>query len=156
MSYTHLSIVERSKLEILHQQGKSARVIAQELGRHHATISRELRRNAQQKSYQAERSQEDYCQRRAASVPNGKWMPDRTARSMEIAFGAVASPYPTGVFQTATTDRGKDFACYAKRRLHMGFRSTLLTLIHPGNAARVKTPMDSSLSSFLTEPISHK
>lgn len=238
MSYTHLSIVERSKLEILHQQGKSARVIAQELGRHHGTISRELRRNAQQESYQAERSQEDYCQRRTASVPNGKWtpelasiiekklqatwspeqivgrlrqegkpmvcyktiyrwlyagrlmkglftvlrhkgkrqkavetrgkfvvgrplsqrpkevrsresfghweldtivsgrgkskgcvatfierktrlytailMPDRTAQSMEIAFGVVASPYPTGVFQTATADRGKEFACYAK------------------------------------------
>nr|WP_234399766.1 helix-turn-helix domain-containing protein [Paenibacillus popilliae] len=28
MSYTHLSIIERSKLEILHQQGKSARAIA--------------------------------------------------------------------------------------------------------------------------------
>lgn len=34
MSYTHLSIVERTKLEILHQQGKSARAIACELGRH--------------------------------------------------------------------------------------------------------------------------
>ncbi len=45
MSYTHLSIVERSKLEILHQQGKSTRAIAKELGRHHSTISRELRRN---------------------------------------------------------------------------------------------------------------
>uniref|UniRef100_UPI0027E49595 helix-turn-helix domain-containing protein n=1 Tax=Paenibacillus hunanensis TaxID=539262 RepID=UPI0027E49595 len=36
MSYTHLSIVERSKLEIFHQQGKSTRAIARELGRHHA------------------------------------------------------------------------------------------------------------------------
>nr|WP_226383543.1 helix-turn-helix domain-containing protein [Paenibacillus massiliensis] len=45
MSYTHLSIIERSKLEILHQQGKSTRAIAKELGRHHATIGRELRRN---------------------------------------------------------------------------------------------------------------
>ncbi|PWW44320.1 helix-turn-helix domain-containing protein, partial [Paenibacillus pabuli] len=41
MSYAHLSIIERSKLEILHQQGKSARAIARDLGRHHATISRE-------------------------------------------------------------------------------------------------------------------
>jgi IS30 family transposase len=236
MSYSHLSIVERSKLEILHQQGKSARIIAQELGRHHATISRELRRNTQRELYQAERSQEDYCQRRKASIPHGKWtpelasviekklqatwspeqivkrlrregesmvcdktiyrwlytgrlmkgvltalrhkgkrrkpvetrgkfavgrlisqrpkevraresfghweldtvvsqrgkskgcvatfverktrlytaipMPDRTARSMENAFGEVVALYPTGVFQTATTDRGKEFACY--------------------------------------------
>lgn len=39
-------------------------------------------------------------------------MPDRTAHSMEIAFGVVASQYPDGTFQTATTDRGKEFACY--------------------------------------------
>jgi IS30 family transposase len=32
---------------------------------------------------------------------------------MEIAFGVAASQYPQGTFQTATTDRGKEFACYA-------------------------------------------
>jgi IS30 family transposase len=237
MSYTHLSVIERGKLEILHQQGKSARAIAKELGRHHATISRELRRNAAQEAYHAERSQEQYAQHRKASIPVGKWtpklaavieeklqatwspeqiverlrqegqrvvcfktmyrwlyagllvrgdlsalrhkgkrqkpaetrgkftvgtpiskrpktvrsretfghweldtvvsgrgkskgcvatfverktrlynanrMPDRTALSMEIAFGVAVSQYPAGVFQTATTDRGKEFACYA-------------------------------------------
>lgn len=40
-------------------------------------------------------------------------MPDRTAYSMEVAFGVVASQYPKGTIQTATTDRGKEFACYA-------------------------------------------
>ena len=237
MSYTHLSIIERSKLEILHQQGKSARAIAKELGRHHATISRELHRNAVQEPYHAERSQESYAQRRKASIPVGKWtpelakvieeklqatwspeqiverlrqegqaivcfktiyrwlytgllvkglltvlrhkgkrqkpaetrgkfavgkpisqrpkevrsretfghweldtvvsgrgkskgcvatfverktrlytairMPDRTALSMEIAYGVAASQYPAAAFQTATADRGKEFACYA-------------------------------------------
>ncbi|WP_301880854.1 IS30 family transposase [Paenibacillus sp. 11B] len=39
-------------------------------------------------------------------------MPDRTALSMEIAFGVAASQYPAGAFQTATADRGKEFACY--------------------------------------------
>ncbi|WP_149096499.1 IS30 family transposase [Paenibacillus terrae] len=237
MSYTHLSIIERSKLEILHQQGKSSRAIAEELGRHHATICREIRRNAELASYDAQRSQHAYEQRRRASVPQGKWteeqavelkeklhatwspeqiverfrtegqptvccktiyrwlyagrlaqadvkvlrhkgkrqqpaekrgkfavgksiserpkevrsrdtfghweldtvvsgrrkskgcvatfierktrlytavqMPDRTALSMEIAFGVAASQYPAGAFQTATADRGKEFACYA-------------------------------------------
>jgi len=237
MSYAHLSIIERSKLEILHQQGKSARAIAKELGRHHATISRELRRNPAADPYQAERSQDNYAKRRQASVPLGKWtpelarvieeklcatwspeqivqrlreegeaipcfktiyrwlytghlvkgvltvlrhkgkrqkpaetrgkfavgkaisqrpkevrsretfghweldtvvsgrgksrgcvatfierktrlytairMPDRTALSMEIAFGVAASQYPAKAFQTATADRGKEFACYA-------------------------------------------
>jgi IS30 family transposase len=40
-------------------------------------------------------------------------MPDRTALSMEMAFAVVASPYPQGSFQTATTDREKELACYA-------------------------------------------
>ncbi|MDY8048477.1 IS30 family transposase [Paenibacillus polymyxa] len=42
-------------------------------------------------------------------------MPDRTALSMEIAFGVgVAAPqFPLGTFQAATVGRGKEFACYA-------------------------------------------
>ncbi|MFF2017641.1 IS30 family transposase [Paenibacillus sp. NPDC058177] len=40
-------------------------------------------------------------------------MPDRTAHSMEIAFGVIASQYPHKTFLTATADRGKEFACYA-------------------------------------------
>ncbi len=39
-------------------------------------------------------------------------MADRTAHSMEIAFGVAASQYPKGSYQTATTDHGKEFACY--------------------------------------------
>ncbi|KGP77444.1 IS30 family transposase [Paenibacillus sp. MAEPY2] len=237
MSYSHLSIIERSKLEILHRQGKSARAIAEELGRHHTTICREISRNVHLESYQAESSQQAYVQRRKASVSKGKWtkdhaeeleeklhatwspeqiverfktenrpsvcfktiyrwiyagrllkgalhvlrhkgkrqkpaetrgkfavgrpisqrpkdvrsretfghweldtvvsgrgkskgclptfierktrlytaiqMPDRTALSMEIAFGVAAAQYPAAAFQTATTDRGKEFACYA-------------------------------------------
>lgn len=60
MSYTHLSIIERSKLEILHQLGKSTRAIAKELGRHRATIGRELHRNTTEHSYCAENSQESF------------------------------------------------------------------------------------------------
>lgn len=40
-------------------------------------------------------------------------MPDRTAHSREVAFGVLASQYPNVAFQTATADRGKEFACYA-------------------------------------------
>lgn len=73
MSYTHLSIVERSKLEILHQQGKSARAIAKELGRHPSTICRELERTASSYVYTAEQAQQAYQERRKASVSTGKW-----------------------------------------------------------------------------------
>lgn len=41
-------------------------------------------------------------------------MLDRTAASMETAFQSVAARYPKGTFQTATTDRGKEFACYER------------------------------------------
>ncbi|QWU17610.1 transposase, IS30 family [Paenibacillus sophorae] len=40
-------------------------------------------------------------------------MPDRTAYSMEVACGVVASQYPHSAFQSATVDRGKEFACYS-------------------------------------------
>lgn len=40
-------------------------------------------------------------------------MPDRTAHSMEVAFGVLASQYPSSALLTATADRGKEFACYA-------------------------------------------
>jgi IS30 family transposase len=39
-------------------------------------------------------------------------MPNRTAHAMEVAFGVAASQYPQRVFQTATTDRGKEFGCF--------------------------------------------
>lgn len=91
MSYTHLSIIERSKLEILHQQGKSTRAIAKELGRHHATISRELSRNATEHRYCAENSQESYVKRRKASVPGGKWNLE-LASSIEEKLQATWSP----------------------------------------------------------------
>ncbi|MET3211353.1 UNVERIFIED_CONTAM: IS30 family transposase [Paenibacillus sp. PvR008] len=88
---SHLSIIERSKLEILHQQGKSARAIAEELGRHHATISREIRRNAQLPSYETESSQHAYKERRKASVPQGKWTEEQ-AKELEEKLQATGSP----------------------------------------------------------------
>lgn len=57
MSYRHLSIIERSKLEVLHRQGRSSRAIAKELGRHPSTICRELDRVTSSHPYQAEQAQ---------------------------------------------------------------------------------------------------
>lgn len=39
-------------------------------------------------------------------------MPDRTANSMETAIKRLYASFPKGAFQTATTDRGGEFACY--------------------------------------------
>lgn len=236
MGYTHLSITERSQLEILLRLGWSNRAIGKELDRHHSTIARERLRGSANGSYTAEKAQPAYIERRMSSRPAGRYtrelvqeleekleqtwspeqiaeecrvsgkpfvcfktiyrwlytgrlaagevkvlrhkgkrrkpletrgrflvgktirqrpkevrkretfghweldtvvssrgnsracaatfierktrlyvavkMPDRTAHSMEAAFGIVAIQYPKGTFQTATADRGKEFACY--------------------------------------------
>jgi IS30 family transposase len=236
MGYTHLSITERSQLEILLRLGWSNRAIGKELGRHHSAIARERLRGGADGAYTAEHAQSAYLERRMSSRPVGRFtselaqeleekleqtwspeqiaeerrmsgkpfvcfktiyrwlytdrlaagevkvlrhkgkrrkpmetrgrflvgktisqrpkeirkresfghweldtvvssrgnsracaatfierktrlyvavkMPDRTAHSMEVAFGVVASQYPQGTFQTATADRGKEFACY--------------------------------------------
>jgi IS30 family transposase len=46
-------------------------------------------------------------------------MPDRTAHSMEVACGVVASQFPSTAFRSATVDRGKEFACYASLERHL-------------------------------------
>jgi IS30 family transposase len=45
MNYYHLTTGERHKIELLLQQGKTARAIGRILNRHHSTISREINRN---------------------------------------------------------------------------------------------------------------
>ena len=76
---------------IHHGQGKSARAIDRELGRHHATICRELRRNELQDLYRAERVQESYVQRRLPPSPARKWTPER-AVVIEEKLQATWSP----------------------------------------------------------------
>lgn len=48
-------------------------------------------------------------------------MPDRTASSMEDAITRLYEALPKGAFKTATTDRGKEFACYkaVEENLHV-------------------------------------
>ncbi|MDQ0724975.1 IS30 family transposase [Paenibacillus sp. W4I10] len=91
MSYSHLSIIERSKLEILHKQGQSSRAIAKELGRHPSTIYRELERTVSLQPYQAEHAQSAYQERRKASVSPGKWS-KAIANSLEEKLQATWSP----------------------------------------------------------------
>lgn len=91
MSYSHLSINERSKLEILHKQGQSSRTIAKDLGRHPSTICRELDRVVASHPYQAEQAQNAYEERRKVSVSPGKCS-DALAASLEEKLEATWSP----------------------------------------------------------------
>lgn len=77
MSYSHLSITERSQLALLHRLGWSTRAIATELKRHHSTIARELTRGMEAGEYQAETAHHAYGQRREKSTSRGKWTPER-------------------------------------------------------------------------------
>lgn len=77
MSYSHLSITERSQLALLHRLGWSTRAIATELKRHHSTIARELNRGGGADEYQAEAAHAAYDKRRKCSVSRGKWTTER-------------------------------------------------------------------------------
>jgi IS30 family transposase len=69
MSYTHLTPTERGQIQALRQEGRSLRYIADRLGRHISTISRELRRNMTRKGYKAQQAQHQYHQRRESCHP---------------------------------------------------------------------------------------
>jgi IS30 family transposase len=47
-------------------------------------------------------------------------MSNRTVESMVRAIKTLVSMYPEGVFQRATVDRGKEFACYEQVKKDLG------------------------------------
>ena len=61
MSYVHLTISERVKIETLSDLNYSIREIAHQLGRSPSTVSRELKRCESAGSYQAEAAQKTYA-----------------------------------------------------------------------------------------------
>lgn len=66
--YHHLTITEREKILVLHEQKKSLHVIAREMGRSVSTISREIKRNVvKDEVYSAAAAQKRYQKRRKRS-----------------------------------------------------------------------------------------
>lgn len=103
MSYTHLTPTERGQIQALHQERKSMRYIADRMGRHISTISREVRRNRTPRGYNAQRAQRCYCQRRQSCRPAkrlaylrlwhylidkivGGWTPEQVAGRLPIEY----------------------------------------------------------------------
>lgn len=73
MSYHHLSIFDRSRIQVLHNLCFSTRKIAIQTGRHHSSIARELLRNkTTHNRYSAEIAHNSYKNRRINSKPKGK------------------------------------------------------------------------------------
>lgn len=82
-------------------------------------------------------------------------MPNPTALSMEIAFEVVATQYLSHAFQTATADRGKEFACYTSLEAIHGVQMYFADP-YSGNVARMEVPMVSFESFSLRRRISLK
>lgn len=72
MSYHHLSMFDRARIQTLHSLGCSTRQIALQTGRHHSSIARELVRNTIETKYRAEEAQQSYEKHRRNSSPHGK------------------------------------------------------------------------------------
>lgn len=64
MSYIHLTITERARIEVLKNENYSLRDIARILNRSVSTISREVRRNKINDNYNAESAQSNYKSKR--------------------------------------------------------------------------------------------
>lgn len=134
MSYKHLTTFERSRIEVLHQQGFSARQIGKIIGRHHATISRELKRNTEQ-CYCAEISQQKYTIRRLKSKPHGKYSYE-LAQMIENALHHTWSPEQI----SNTLSKGKICFKTIYRWLYQGLLSKgdLVVLRHKGKRHKPK------------------
>ena len=96
MSYKHLTLNDRNKIEVLKQEGYSSRRIAKILGFHHSTICRELKRC--KGTYEAIEANKDHkskssCKGRKPKVTdtiknvihdqlNAKWSPEQITSTL--------------------------------------------------------------------------
>ena len=79
-SYCHLTYEERCQIEALKKSGLSVVLIAEQLGRHRATIYREINRNSGKRGYRHKQAQEKTkTRRRAASSVPWRFTPVRWA-----------------------------------------------------------------------------
>ena len=75
MSYKHLTIEDRSKIEVLYQQSYSANQIAEAIGRHRSTIYRELKR-VESASYDAQLAQANATEHQSLKGRRPKHTPE--------------------------------------------------------------------------------
>ncbi|WP_142301397.1 helix-turn-helix domain-containing protein, partial [Staphylococcus aureus] len=76
MSYNHLTLTERARIEVLRQENYSLRSIARKLKRSVSTISREISRNNLNQSYQAETAQKNYETKRKLCCRPTRFTPE--------------------------------------------------------------------------------
>lgn len=109
MSYHHFSTVERGRIEELYHLGYSCRSIGVRLGRSHTSISRELKRNGAQGSYQGALAQEKYEMRRQKSYWSGKY----TAELGEVIYCKLEETWsPEQIAHTITLGKASTKTIY--------------------------------------------
>ena len=129
--YHHLTLIEREKIMFFRAQGKNLSVIAKELGRSKATISRELRRNGSDTLYIPAMAHKQYRTRRKKCRPHKKldtpdllalvkdkfikhqWSPEEIAGRLRLEKHCASISYATiyrgiyaGMFDEAKRSRG--------------------------------------------------
>jgi len=110
MKYNQITISERIEVYRLVQSSKSARYIAQELGRHHSTISRELKRNTHPSHYTTLNGYhvmmaEDLADKRASSRRGKKCKLNQNPQLREVVLEKLQlrwSPMQISVYLSLT------------------------------------------------------
>ena len=130
MSYKHLSQAERYQIYALMKAGQNLKTIAQILGRHQSTVSREVLRNSSLRGYRP-RQAEILCQQRAQASRNAlqidpvtrklvaerlnlQWSPEQISASLPVSHETI--------YQHVYADKAqggslwKHLRCQKKRR----------------------------------------
>jgi IS30 family transposase len=136
MNYKHLNEEERDRLAVLKSQGQSLREIAQELGRSHTTLSRELKRNRHKPPWGARvyyphtahrkadhRLRQSHCRLRLKSMDvrlevlrllEKRWSPELIAGRLKRIRPDLPSVSPEAIYQWIYSQR-RDLIVYLAR-----------------------------------------
>jgi IS30 family transposase len=114
MSYHHLTLRERGKIELMLKQGRSSAAIARELGYDGSSIRREIGRNTSPGGYDALVAQRRYDERRKACRPKGRlaYEPLREAVAEQIAENKLSPELAAGRLRMQFPDDPRMHVCH--------------------------------------------
>lgn len=114
MSYHHLSLSERGKIELMLNQGRKSTAIARELGYDASAVRREIQRNSTQSGYDAQVAQRRYEKRREACRPKGRlaYEPLREAVAEQIAENKLSPELAAGRLRMQFPEDPKMHVCH--------------------------------------------
>lgn len=141
VSYHHLTRKERGKIALLHQSKATIREISRQLGRNPSTISREIKRNKTEKSYQSDTATEKYQRRRQRCKRKSRlaeeqlvqyihqnlmltWSPEQVANRMRLDYpdDAKMSIAHTTIYRWIREEQLERAALLQQKLRHNGHR----------------------------------